>query len=624
MRMIFARSLRAQLGAILLGFLLLVASSVAATFLAARAQSSDAMVINLAGRQRMLTQQMTWLALSRPNDPGLESAMALFEQTLFALRDGGATLDAAGRMVTLPPAPDAALRAQLDESAAAWKSFRARLRSGDAPALQAESVSILARLDSIVSAFESRAQAKLLILQIIQLVFFASALGLVAWGHGVTRRRIVEPLATLGGAARHVAVGQFSESLPPMSDDELGEVGRAFDAMRAEVAVARGQLESQVAQRTREIVSAFEFSQEIVAQIDIDHLLRSVAERARELMAAQSASLCLLASDGDSLELAASSGEAINPPGHRQPVRMGMAAQVIGAGDTVVVERACSGCGFLRAQEPGQCAAAPLRVGERTLGALCVVRGNASPFDVNETRALTLLANSAAIAIANVQLAEAGRRQAERSAALAERERLAAELHDHLAQTLSYLALKADRIGEMLADGDAANAAPELSRVRVAVSDAYQQVRAALVGLREPQPKADNFAERLEAALTHFREASGIPAELAIADPSALALPQLAQTQVLHIVREALANVQRHARATRAMLTIDRVNGHARFSVEDNGRGFDPHSIDGSDHLGLTIMRARAERIGGHLRVDSTPGGGTNVAAALPLVEEST
>lgn len=198
---------------------------------------------------------------------------------------------------------------------------------------------------------------------------------------------------------------------------------------------ARVDLEARAAQRTHVLMSAFEFSQEIVAELDLALLIQSVTDRALALTRAHTAALCLLEDDGIRLRMAATSGES-RPIQDSQPYgSLVPAGRVIGRGETVVVDAACALCGFQPAHAPGLCAAAPLRTGEATLGALCVVRGDGRGFDPDETLALTLLANSAAIAISNARLAEAGRAQAKRAAALAERERLAAELHDELAQT---------------------------------------------------------------------------------------------------------------------------------------------------------------------------------------------
>jgi len=126
------RSLRAQLNLIFLGFLFLVGSSVTVTFLLVQTQIADATVINLAGRQRMLSQRMMWLALTQPANSELARTINLFDQTLRALQEGGDTLDSTDRVVTLPPAPDPELRAQLGDAVTTWGAFRAHLQPVDA------------------------------------------------------------------------------------------------------------------------------------------------------------------------------------------------------------------------------------------------------------------------------------------------------------------------------------------------------------------------------------------------------------------------------------------------------------------------------------------------------------
>ena len=616
------RSLRAQLGVIFLGFLLLVTGSVGATFVAVQAQEDDATEIDVAGRQRMLTQQVTWLALAQPDSAELAASIQLFNQSLVALRDGGTTLDGTGQGVVLPPAPNEDLRAQLDLVAQQWAVFRSHLQPLDSAALQAESPLILAQLDSLVSKFEDHTQAELTRIQIVQLVFLVAALLLLGWGYLTTRRRIIQPLSALQAATRRMAGGHLSDPIPPMHDDELGELGQALEAMRVEIGAAHDHLETRVAQRTHELALAFELSQEIVGQLDLDHLLCSVTDRARALTRAEAASLRLLDDDGTTLVLAATSGDAAAQASLRQPMGCVPSQQVLVAGQTTVAQVVCADCSLLRAHAPGQSIIAPLRLGKptRSVGTLCVVRGEAEPFDPDETRALTLLANSAAIAIANARLAEAGRRKAEEAATLAERERLSAELHDHLAQTLGFLNLETDRLREALAAGHNAEAESKLEQLKSTVNMAYGQVRAALVGLHVPPPTAGDLLQRLEAYLDEFRQAAGILADLSVADPSALALSSAMQMQVLHVVREALTNVRRHAQARRVWVRVERANGEARFTIKDDGRGFNAQEVAGDlHHLGLTIMRVRAERSGGGLTVDSTPGAGTRIVVCFPL-----
>ena len=615
------RSLRSRLGATFLGFLIVVAASAAATSLAINAQTDDARVINLAGRQRMLTQQMAWLAQSQPDSPQLIAAIDHFDRTLHALRDGGSTLDAHNRSSTLPPAPDQAIRARLDDIAQTWRNFRAYLQPPDAAGLQAAAPLILAQLDQLVSEYEQRAQAKVTQLQIIQAAFFGIALALVITGYFITRRQITQPLSMLEMAARHMASGQLIQ--PPLRwrDDELGEVGRAFETMRAEIVTAHDQLEARVEQRTRELAAAFELSQEVVGQIDLDRLLQSVTDRARTLTSAAAASLCLIDRDPQMLALVANSGSTSAPINLLQSVDRDPAQKVVVDGATVIVETDCAACAFLGAHAPGQCAVAPLRSGQTMLGALCVVRNPHQRFDANETRALTLLANSAAVAIANARLVEQQKQRAEQAAIAAERDRLAAELHDNLAQTLGFLNLKSDRVRELLEDRELDPASDELAQMKQAIGTAYQQVRAALTGLREPSSDADNLRARLSGCVLEANASPTLIAELNIADAAALALPRVMQTQAYHIVREAVTNARRHAQARHVSVTVSRHNGMACFIVEDDGRGFEREAVDEKQHLGLNIMRTRAERCGGTLHVESELGKGTKVTAWLPVLE---
>lgn len=614
-------SLRSRLWLLLLAFLLLVLGSVAVTMHAAAGQRHDAFVINLAGRQRMLSQQMTWLALRAPDDPAADAAHARFVQTLTALRNGGVVPDAAGRPVMLPRIADADVQAGLEEAWQIWQRFD-QLRTAvpaQQAALTATSLDLLAALDRVVEHLSQLAQAQVQRLAVVQAIFLLLALALLGWGYWFIRGGVVAPLATLGASARRMAAGDLTPRVPDFAEDELRGLAQALEAMRVEVLASRSMLEARVDRRTRELAAAFEFSQEITAQLELEHLLESVTDRARTLMGGRAAALCILDEADGMLHLAAGSGEGEVNPLLRQPPTRELSHLVIGEGRTVQAEAACSGCAFLRNLPDSQCVATPLRAGEHILGALCVARPTQAGFEAEEQAAFALLANAAAVAITNARLVEAGRAQAEQSAIQTERARLAAELHDNLAQTLSFLNFKTDRLSELVAGGRREEAEQELARMRGATTRAYGQVRAALTGLRMPEPETDAFAHRLADCVAELRAASGLPIDLKLSAPAALELPAVAQAQVLHIVREAITNVWRHARARQVAVHVTQQDGTACYTVVDDGCGFDPAAVDSTVHMGLTIMRARAERSGGTLTVETQPGRGTTVEARFAL-----
>jgi nitrate/nitrite-specific signal transduction histidine kinase len=317
---------------------------------------------------------MLWLALSYPDRTMLEQPAQLFDQTLDALRYGGFTPDTANRPIDLPPPPDAALRAQLDVASETWSLFRAQLAAPYSGELQTVSAQLLAQLDRIVHAYETRAQDKLAQLQIIQAIFLISAVALLAGGYYVLRAQLLKPLSALDQAAQRMAHGDLTQPVPVERHDELGEVAVAFETMRTEIAAAHEELETRVEQRTRELTSAFELSQEISAQIEVEQLLQSAVDRARTLTGAAAASLCSIERNPSQLILIAQSGSGSSWLNLQQAIDRDPAQQVVGAGETVTLSAGCSDCAFLRAHAPGRCAVAPLRSGDTTLGALCVVR----------------------------------------------------------------------------------------------------------------------------------------------------------------------------------------------------------------------------------------------------------
>jgi two-component system nitrate/nitrite sensor histidine kinase NarX len=611
-------SLRVKLGLIFLGFLLLVIASVSVTFHMVQTQQNDALIINLAGRQRMLTQQMTWLAVAQPDSPALADATSRFDQTLEALYYGGTTLDAQGQVVVLPPTTNPLIRAQLDSLIPTWQTFQTHLRSlGNETTLQEESVYLLAQLDNIVTAYEQQAQIKVIRLQQFQLVFLLSAFFLLGWGYLTTRRRILQPLSLLSQAARRLGNGDWRPSVRVEQTDELGELAQAFETMRLEIAAAHQLLEQRVNQRTHEITTTLEFSQEIISQLDLDHLLHSVTDRAQTLMRAESAALCLLTPEGDTLELMSSQDNGPLHRGLRQPAREGFALKVVGQGEASLTTTACTHCRFLQAHTPGMCAAAPLRTGQETLGALCVVRHQPRSFDGDEIRALTLLANAAAIAITNARLISARQHQAEQHAILSERQKLAADMHDNLAQTLAALNLKIEAVETQLTAVADPQTIIKLRDLGATIQHTYRQVRAMLTGLHLPEQGHDDLARKLTGFLEEFRRESGLNVQLLM--PDSCTVPPLIQTQVLHIIREALTNARRHAQPQHIQVALYQDNHQFQFTITDDGQGFDPTKIQGDNHLGLAIMQTRAERSGGQFALHTAPGQGTQIIVCFPL-----
>lgn len=191
-----------------------------------------------------------------------------------------------------------------------------------------------------------------------------------------------------------------------------------------------------------------------------------------------------------------------------------------------------------------------------------------------------------------------------RLAALAERERIGRDLHDLLGHTLSLIALKSELAGKLI-ERDAHAARREINEVTKVARDALSQVRRAVTGIRAAGLAAELASAKL------LLESDGVRFRYALGE---VALPADIETVFALVVREAVTNIQRHARARSARIELRATDELAILCIEDDGRG--SAMVPGN---GLCGMRERLEALGGRLRIDSTSGRGTSIVAELLL-----
>jgi PAS domain S-box-containing protein len=199
-----------------------------------------------------------------------------------------------------------------------------------------------------------------------------------------------------------------------------------------------------------------------------------------------------------------------------------------------------------------------------------------------------------------------------------ERKRIAMEIHDELGQLLTALKMDVSLLKMRLAgDSDAAKKADDM---RELVETTIWMVRNVASHLR---PAALNFGivSALEWLVEDFSRRNNIPCQFRI-NGSEPVLPDAHATAVFRIVQASLTNVARHARATRADVTLTRSANGLDLHVSDDGCGFDQDAARKGDSYGVLGMRERARLIGASLLIDSSPGTGTSVSIHIPLDEE--
>jgi signal transduction histidine kinase len=201
---------------------------------------------------------------------------------------------------------------------------------------------------------------------------------------------------------------------------------------------------------------------------------------------------------------------------------------------------------------------------------------------------------------------------------LRERQRLSRELHDGTAQTLAAVCWQVQLLRRRL---DAMGMdLEEVRKLETLSVQARRDTRDSLEMLRNYKDKG-TFLTHLNKYLEHFKLETGIEYNLAISKEG-LHLETAVELELLRICQEALANIRKHARASRVTINIKRTNGHYDINIADDGQGFDSlayyYQEEEIPGHGLAVMRERAESVGGRLRVISTPGKGAEVQVEVP------
>ncbi len=235
-------------------------------------------------------------------------------------------------------------------------------------------------------------------------------------------------------------------------------------------------------------------------------------------------------------------------------------------------------------------------------------------FTVDEEETLVRFATTAAIAIDNAYL----HNRLHTLAVSEERLRIAHEMHDGLAQVLAYVNTKAQVVREHLKRERIDEAMKHLDQLAAAAREIYADVRESIIGLRSAAQPGQSATDSLREFVANWEAQNGIACRLHL--ETDLRLPSGAELQVLRIVQEALANVRKHAKAGQTDVWVERIEGHVRITVQDDGVGFTPGELGRAEfpRFGLSTMRERAESVGGSFQLESTPGQGTRVTIQVP------
>jgi two-component system NarL family sensor kinase len=388
--------------------------------------------------------------------------------------------------------------------------------------------------------------------------------------------------------------------------------------------VERPALESdaeKLQRRNRELSILNAIAEALNRSVDLDQALRAALARVADLLGLHTGWIWLLREETGESYLAAA--QNLPPALAKNPRRMEgschcldtyRAGDLSGAANVNVIT-----CSRLHGVVDGTDglryhASIPLYAHTKQLGVLNVASADWRELSPEDLQLLHTVGDLLSIAIERARLFT----RSAQFGAIEERNRLAREIHDTLAQGMAGVALQIETADALLE----ANADPE--RVRDAIRRALALTRASLeearrsvLDLRAAPLEGRTLVEALAALAEEWSARSDVPMEFEVTGGSR-PLPPRIETGLYRIAQEALANVFRHAAARGVRLQLVATPARVLLTIADDGQGFDPAEVAG-DHYGLIGLNERAKLLGGSLTLRSSPGHGTQVDVVIPL-----
>ena len=612
-------NLGTKLAVVAAPFLVLTLLAISATLWVSWQLEGGAAAVNEAGRMRMQTYRLA-LSLATADRERQLQQRAEFEHSLALLRSGDPE-----RPLFVPW--DEQVRERFAAVERDWQRFSTQWPA-DAPldvaALRAQAAAFVAQIDALVDAIEAHMSRWTALQHLLQTVVLglamAAGLTLLLTGY----RFVLEPVSQLKRAIERLQGGDFGARVPHTSHDEFGTLAAGFNGLADHLQSLYRNLETKVTEKTRELQdkgerlqALYDMSTLISGATTLEGLSEGFCRRIAQVARADAVAIRWSDQSNQRYLLLASQG---------LPPAMVEDEQCLWAGDCHCGRpQAANGAHVIPIQALPQgslkhCAQAdfetlvslPIRVHERTMGELNLFYNAQVEPSAAERSLLEALAAHLGAAMENLRLG-----QLDKEAAVSqERNLLARELHDSIAQTLAFLKIQVQLMRDALAGDDAQRVQAVLAEIDAGVRESYGDVRELLLHFRT-RANGEDIEPALRSTLRKFEHQSGIAAQLQM-QGHGLPLAPDTQIQVLHIVQEALSNVRKHAHAHQVWLDVQQQPAW-RFEVRDDGIGFaadDPARAE--THVGLRIMAERAERIGATLEVIATPGRGTSVLLELP------
>lgn len=614
------RSLAGKLALIQTVFLIVALAAIAATLWVSWQLEGGAGAINEAGRMRMMAYRLT-LSQQAGELAEVGRGVQEFDAMVINLRDGDPS-----RPLFVPD--NSNCRERLLRVQQAWPVLRTQLlQPGQSRSLRVQADTFVATVDQLVSGIESTIAARTALLGglcfgLVLLVVGASVVfvsGTLVW--------IVQPLQRLRDGLCNMAAHDFSVRINERNSvDEFSSLADGFNQMADVLDRSYKGLELKVAEKTASLAQQ---NERLAALYDVALMGSRGGDSLATLSQAFAQKIAQIAgADAAAVRLAAEDGERLLLMGHARLPRAMLEAERcvrVGAcacGDPLMAARGAHVIPIrsLSGRSLGHCELAgyqtvvrvPMSTPQRGVGEVELFFYGEHEVSESDRQLFAALAGNFSAQIDNLRLAARDREVAVSE----ERNFLAQELHDSIAQSLAFLKIQVQLLHKAMDKENPQEMRHTVGEIDTGVRECYADVRELLLHFRI-RPGHEDIEHALRVTLSKFELQSGLSTQL-IMSGHGVPLPPDQQLQILHVVQEALSNVRKHANARHVELRV-RQQPNWQFEVSDDGTGFDHvHARFDATHVGMTIMRERAQRIGATLQVSRRAGGGTQVWLSLP------
>jgi signal transduction histidine kinase len=449
-------------------------------------------------------------------------------------------------------------------------------------------------------------------------------------------RSVIQPIESIARTIREIGPGNLAARSDVRSEDEIGVLAASINKMAGDLEVsylalqkAHDELEEKVELRTKgerrrseQLRAINGVSRRISAILSLDELLPYVVRSVQETFNYYEVNIFLFDTKQDGVVLKAGAG------GPGRPVPLGL---LVGRNEGIVGEAARSGepvnagkagqkSGGPPSQEPDDAKselAVPIKIGDETTGVLDIQSSEAEAFDEIDLFTAQTLADQLAIAIENARLYQESRDMA----VLEERNRMAREIHDTLAQGFAGVILQLEAAEQALRE-DANDAQQHLDQARRLAKESLSEARRSVWALRPKALEQLPFMQALQQQVDWFRQETGVQTSLN-GPQNERALPPEIENALLRICQEALTNVKKHAQARQVEVNLIFEEKAVKLKVDDDGIGVDQESHI-EKGFGLISIRERAKLLGGSMEIQSEKGKGTHLQVIIPFDREAT